>query len=219
MSARHIIWEWSGTLVDDRNNFHSALNCALMARGHSPLTRVQLVASFTRPLRTLFERVTGVADEVEWECWRSIFLEELDELPPPPLAKQAQAALTKFLLTGREQSIISLTQVEALRRSVEHHGLPGYFHRIVGAGHISDDKAALIRSFMTERNLDADELVLIGGSADDARIATAAGIRSVICDAVSFEKVDAVALTGLAAAAASTLGEAVDLAFIGLDAC
>lgn len=54
-----IVWDWNGTLCDDRTILLDAVGQTLVNEGFEPLSQQQLIQRFARPLRTFFENACG----------------------------------------------------------------------------------------------------------------------------------------------------------------
>lgn len=69
-----IVWDWNGTLCDDRTILLDAVGQTLVNEGFEPLSQQQLIQRFARPLRTFFENACG-RDLLtsEWERVQSTF--------------------------------------------------------------------------------------------------------------------------------------------------
>lgn len=74
-----IVWDWNGTLCDDRTILLDAVGQTLVNEGFEPLSQQQLIQRFARPLRTFFENACG-RDLLtsEWERVQSTFAESID---------------------------------------------------------------------------------------------------------------------------------------------
>ncbi|MDR7303121.1 HAD family hydrolase [Haloactinomyces albus] len=182
--ARHIVWDWNGTLLDDNAAVVSAVNkvCAAFGCEHIDLDRWRAV--FGRPLRRAYEHVLGrVLDEHDWARIDVLYHEAYRELLHTcGLARGVPGALREWIGSGRTQSLLSMWFHEELLALVEDFGLNALFTRVdglraeIGGG----SKAGHLTEHVTALGIDPAEIVLIGDVADDAYAAEQAGADCVL---------------------------------------
>ncbi|WP_182544939.1 HAD family hydrolase [Halosaccharopolyspora lacisalsi] len=177
--ARHIVWDWNGTLLDDSHAVVSAVNtvCTAFGSEHVDLDRWRSV--FGRPLlrtyelvlqRTLSERDWARIDVLYHEAYRKL-------LHTCGLAAGVPESLWEWSKRGGSQSLLSMWFHDELVPLVTDFGLDSLFTRVDG---LRDDigggpKAAHLREHVRALELDPAEIVLIGDVVDDARAAEQAG--------------------------------------------
>ena len=55
MKYKHIIWDWNGTLLDDRWLCVDGINNGLLKRGLTPITEKTYMNVFTFPVKNYYE--------------------------------------------------------------------------------------------------------------------------------------------------------------------
>ena len=55
MKYKHIIWDWNGTLLDDRWLCVDGINNGLLKRGLTPITEETYMNVFTFPVKNYYE--------------------------------------------------------------------------------------------------------------------------------------------------------------------
>ncbi|MCP2256760.1 Phosphoglycolate phosphatase, HAD superfamily [Streptoalloteichus tenebrarius] len=182
--ARHVVWDWNGTLLDDNHAVLAGVNEICRSYGREPLTLDEWRAVFSRPLLACYERVLN----------RSLTLDEwadLDRryhdtyrglLSTCGLATGVPDLLREWAAAGGSQSLLSLWFHDELVPLVSELGLADLFARIdglrvdVGGG----SKAEHLVEHLAALRIDPADVVLIGDVADDAHAAQQAGARCVL---------------------------------------
>lgn len=184
LGARHIVWDWNGTLLDDNHAVVSAVNTVCTAFGceHIDLDRWRSV--FGRPLLRSYERVLGrTLDEREWARIDVLYHDAYRRLLHTcGLAEGVPDLLWEWAGRGRSQSLLSMWFHDELVPLVSEYGLDSLFARVDG---LRDDigggsKAAHLREHVRALELDPAEVVLIGDVVDDAHAAEQVGTDCVL---------------------------------------
>ncbi|MEO3788319.1 HAD hydrolase-like protein [Actinocorallia sp. B10E7] len=182
--VKHIIWDWNGTLFDDRDIVLSASAEVFKGTEAEGVTGAEIIAAYTRPIWVTYEKLLGrPLREGEWERMDSLFHLAYEQLMETcELAGDCLAALNRVAEGGRSQSILSMAGHEHLTSTVGRLGITPFFALVDGlrdappgggkAEHMVRHAAAL--------GLDPSDLVVIGDAADDALAAAHIGARSVL---------------------------------------
>lgn len=89
---RHVVWDWNGTLLDDRESLNGAVNTAMTAVGLPTLTTDELRRRFARPLRELFRSASALPAERVAELWPQWHAAFRRYGPAPPSVMRAPCA-------------------------------------------------------------------------------------------------------------------------------
>lgn len=132
-----IVWDWNGTLCDDRTILLDAVGQTLVNEGFEPLSQQQLIQRFARPLRTFFENACG-RDLLtsEWErvqsTFRRIYRSREAEVT---LVEDAYDVLAQGNRSAAGQFLLSLAPHDELMHFVQNTGLPsGSTESVAGLG-------------------------------------------------------------------------------------
>jgi phosphoglycolate phosphatase-like HAD superfamily hydrolase len=214
-SRPHLVWDWNGTLLDDRVLILDSIGSALRDAGFAAVPAARMRADFTRPLRAMFERlVRRPLTSDEWSLLEPTFRRNYQgRLPHASLVPGVREVLADVRSNGGRQSLVSLWDHAELVRVVRRHRLTEYFDEVTGRnGEERDDKGAMLMTLLHRRSLHPDDVVLIGDAHDDVSAADAAGVRAVIVVGASLEQVDANHCATRGVPVARTLAEAAALA-------
>ena len=183
-AARHVVWDWNGTLLDDLPQIHKAVNDALEVVDGPCLTLDEYMAKFARPLSGFYRRVLNrELGPGEWAAVDERFKVSYHEyLPDAVLAPNVADALRVVAEEGTSQSILSMYPHDYLGPLVKRMGLAGFFDDIQGCSEQKgESKAGMfaehVRTVAPETP--PGQVVMIGDTIDDVRAAHAAGSGGV----------------------------------------
>lgn len=182
--ARHIVWDWNGTLLDDTHAVIAAVNvvCTAFDRDHVDVHEWR--ALFGRPLLRSYERLLGhPVSERDWaridELYHNAYRELLHTCH---LAQGVPDALRDWNEQGGTQSLLSMWFHDELVPLVAEFGLDKLFARVDGLRSQvgGETKARHLQEHLAALELDGSDVVLVGDVEDDARAAERAGARCVL---------------------------------------
>ena len=171
---RNVIFDWSGTLVDDLPAVWHASNHAFERSGVEPMSLESFRSEFRLPFRGFYEeRVPHVALP-QLETWfHERFRQVQDTVAPLPHAEEflrfcREKGLRTFLL-----SAVHPDHFEVQSRAT---GFGGYLDRTYLGVH---DKQERIHAILEENALSPGETVFVGDMQHDVETARHGGVRSV----------------------------------------
>ena len=170
---RNIIFDWSGTLVDDLPAVWQATNHVLAQSDRAEMTLEQFRAEFALPFTTFYEKHTPHVPFPQLEAW---FHERFQAVQSSVCALPHAAGFIEFCRAQRLRSFLLST----VRRD--------YFdsqHRACGFGEFLEkgylgvwDKRQKIHEIIAENNLRPEETLFIGDMQHDIETARHGGIHS-----------------------------------------
>ena len=170
---RNIIFDWSGTLVDDLPAVLAATNHVFAKSGRAPMGLDEFRAEFCLPFTHFYDKHTPHLPLPILEDWFHQYFRQTQHLVTDlPHAH-------KFLSFCREQGIrmfvLSTIHEEYFVIHTNLNGFGGFFERAYLA---IRDKRAKIAEVLVENNLVADETLFIGDMQHDIDTARHGGILS-----------------------------------------
>lgn len=196
MAVRHIIWDWNGTLLDDLPVVVGAVDHTVRRLGGDPVTHDDYRDHYTRPVRLLYERLTGhTLTDAEWRMidreFHRVYHDRVHEVE---LAEHAVAALDSVLSVGQTQSLLSMYAHPELVDVVDRFDIGHYFIHVQGlVGLPGGRKAEHLERHLADlrtRGVEAGTTVMIGDTPDDAHAAADHGIPCVLYDGGSHHRRD-----------------------------
>ena len=170
---RNIIFDWSGTLVDDLPAVWAATNHVLTQAGLAEMSLEFFRAEFQLPFTGFYERHTPQVPMAQLEEWfHGRFRLEQGSVVALPHARE-------FLVFCRERGVrtfvLSTVHLEHFTQQSEKAGFTTFLDRpYVGVW----DKRAKIHELLSENSLLAEETLFIGDMEHDVETAKHGGIAS-----------------------------------------
>ncbi|WP_328462638.1 HAD hydrolase-like protein [Actinoplanes sp. NBC_00393] len=181
MTAKHLVWDWNGTLLDDLHLVVSSTNTAFASVGGRDVGSDEHRLAFRRPVAEFYAEMLGRAvDDEEFGRLDRIFHDAYRVgLTDIALAADAQAAIKAW---PGSQSLLSMWFHSELVPAVESFGLTGMFTRIDGlrAELGGGFKAAHLAAHLDGLGVAGRDVVMIGDSLDDADAAESVGGKAVL---------------------------------------
>ena len=181
--ARHIVWDWNGTLFHDVDAVVTATNAALAVLGVAAITRETYRSTYCQPIPRFYQRLVGrLLEETEWaEIDVAYFDAYHRAMVDCGLADGAEDLLRQWHTRGRTQSLLSLYPHEHLVPLVGRLGVDRWFRRVDGNPVLVPGlKAEHLIRHLAAQELDPAGVTLIGDSLDDAASAARVGARCVL---------------------------------------
>jgi phosphoglycolate phosphatase-like HAD superfamily hydrolase len=181
VTAKHLVWDWNGTLLDDLHLVVSSTNEAFATVGGRPVEADEHRRMFRRPVAEFYAEMLGRAvNDEEFGRLDRIFHDAYRlGLTDITLAHDAMTAIKTWPGT---QSLLSMWFHSELVPAVETYGLAGVFSRIDGLRtEVGGDlKAGHLARHLAGQGVAGADVVLIGDSLDDGAAADAVGAASVL---------------------------------------
>lgn len=171
---RNLIFDWSGTLVDDLGPVIEATNFVLSKYGVDPMDREEFRRRFRLPYREFYEEMLpGVALEELEAHFRPAF----DGATAPVFVlPHAREKLDWCRHLGIRTFVLTSMDATAFARQLEEFGLKGHFEATY-AGVL--DKRQLIHRILEIHGLAPEETAFVGDMTHDVETARHAGIASI----------------------------------------
>ena len=171
---RNVIFDWSGTLVDDLPAVWEATNHVFRQAGIPPLSLDQFRSEFQLPFHGFYERYLPGVPMPQLEVWfRTRFAECQDSIVPLPHAREM---LEFCRAQGLRLFVLTAVHPKAFAVQAETIGFAPFFERIYSG---VMDKRTRILELLAENGLERDATVFIGDMQHDIETAKEGGVHSV----------------------------------------
>lgn len=179
---RSIIWDWNGTLLNDRDICIASMNQMLAKRQMPLLSTEKYLDVFTFPVQNYYTAIGFDFTKESWDIaaheFIYLYLEQIDRCR---LTKGAIETLNRFKDLGLSQAIVSAMQHDALVKSVNDLGITDFFDSIGGINdHYAAGKIENAVSYLKKSDINPHEALLIGDTLHDAEVAHEIGCNCVL---------------------------------------
>lgn len=171
---RNLIFDWSGTLVDDMGPVIEATNVVLGRYGVEPYTRESFRRNFRLPYREFYEEVLpGISLEELEAHFRPAFDQAVTPVTVLPHAREKLEWARRH---GMRMFVLTSMDATAFERQLSEFGMKEFFEATY-AGIL--DKREWIHRILDQHQLDANETAFIGDMTHDIETARHGGISSI----------------------------------------
>lgn len=174
ISPRNIIFDWSGTLVDDLRPVLEGTNAVMRAFGRAEMSRDEFRREFRLPFLHWYEEILPGVTAGELDA---VFLAAFTaSREPVTVLPHAREFLECCAAAGRRMFVLSSAPQQAVEAQAEALGLRPFFEHIYAGVR---DKREHIGRVLSERGLRREQTLMIGDMRHDMDTARAGGIASV----------------------------------------
>jgi phosphoglycolate phosphatase len=169
----NVIFDWSGTLMDDLPAVWRATNHVFRQAGLPEMTLEQFRSEFSLPFRTFYDRFTPGQPRAELEQWfHSEFLLAQESVVEIPHARE-------FLEFARSRRLRLFVLSSVRRDHYEAQARRGGFDRFIERAYVEiHDKRDVIGQILRENGLQPQETLFVGDMQHDIETARHGGVRS-----------------------------------------
>ena len=171
---KHLIFDWSGTVVDDLPPVIEATNAVLQYAGRPAMDRETFRRRFKLPYTEFYAKESPHIPLAELEIeFRRAFAASQE---PVTILEASRAFLEQAQLESRRMFVLSSAPALAVEAQAHALGIHHFFEAF-HAGIV--DKKAYIPALLAQHSLDPAELIYIGDMVHDIETARHANIFSV----------------------------------------
>lgn len=181
-SVETILWDWNGTLLDDKSHCIRSMNLLLKKRQLPLLCPERYLQVFTFPVKEYYLSLGFDFSTEPFEIPAEEFIVHYNEgLSRVPLFAEVEKILSYFQAKGIRQYIVSAMEHNALLKSVEERNILHYFYRIQGINdNLAHGKTAMAQRLIQEEGIDNQRTVFIGDTLHDAEVASQIGVNCLL---------------------------------------
>jgi phosphoglycolate phosphatase len=177
-----IIWDWNGTLLDDRAVCIASINRMLTRRGMPLVSETRYQEIFRFPVKDYYIDLGFDFEQEPFESLTVEFTGHYRELQPAAtLYTGAIDLLNAFRAQGLRQIILSAMERSTLLQDVSDRGITPFFEAILGAqDHFAHGKAAIARDYLESSGLVAGEIIMLGDTQHDYEVSATLGCTCIL---------------------------------------
>lgn len=178
---KNIVWDWNGTLLDDRDFCVGILNTMLSGRGIPAVSVNRYLEIFTFPIIRYYEQVGFDFEKEPYPVLADEFMAHYDHgVHAVGLFEGAKDILAYFKEAGIKQYILSATREKELIDQVKSRGIDGYFEEICGTDTIlAHGKKEIAEKWAKRHKNELSGSIFIGDTLHDREVADIMGIGCI----------------------------------------
>jgi len=182
MRYKHIIWDWNGTLLDDRWLCVEGINQALIKRDLSPISEDRYRKIFTFPVKEYYKKLGFDFDNEPFEVAGDEFVDYYGKnFHKAKLQKGSRTLLSEIQSKSISQSILSAAMESYLKSWVYAHKLEIYFSEIVGIDNqYADGKIQEGIKLINKLPFKSEDIAMIGDTNHDSDVAEELNINCIL---------------------------------------
>ena len=178
---KNIVWDWNGTLLNDRELCLNILNTMLKKRGLPVVSEERYLDIFTFPIIEYYREAGFDFAREPYPLLADEFMKLYDEREPSVgLFPGAEEILSFFKNCGIRQYVLSTTREQELLLQIGSRGIRDYFKEIRGTDTIlAHGKRETAKKWAEEHKDELGESVFIGDTLHDREVAEIMGIDCI----------------------------------------
>ena len=182
MKYKHIIWDWNGTLLDDRWLCVKSINHVMLKRNLPQITQQEYMDSFCFPVVKYYEKLGFDFSDESFSDVGTEFIEHYKKgFNKTKLHRNVENVLKNILDMRSTQSVLSAGEQSSLIAWIKTHRLDNYFFMIKGIrDHYAAGKEEQGKEMLLELPYEKKQLLLIGDTVHDSEVAQAMGIDCIL---------------------------------------
>ena len=179
----YYLFDWNGTLLDDRDINIEIENLLLSRRGLPQLPSEEYyLSNFGFPIIDFY---IALGFDCEKESYKAVAVEYAEEyekrISSAPLFDDVKDMLEELSSKNKKLVIISATEHNLLNAQVEKYGIKGYFSSVLGIeNNLGKSKVDRALQWLSEENASPEDTLFIGDTEHDYETARAIGCDCVL---------------------------------------
>tara|TARA_B110000196_G_C21128464_1_gene657189 strand:- start:1446 stop:2111 length:666 start_codon:yes stop_codon:yes gene_type:complete len=182
MKYKHIVWDWNGTLLDDRWLCIESINHILKSRKMALVSNEKYRNLFCFPVIKYYEKL-GFDFTIEHFPIPEFLEYYKNGFEKCNLHNDAEFVLRRIKELGFTQSILSAGKQNSLIRWVKHHKIEKMFSHLIGIDNEkADGKIEAGISWLKNSDFSSEHILLIGDTIHDSEVSKAMGVECILID-------------------------------------
>jgi len=182
MEINHIVWDWNGTLLNDRNMAVTAINVLLKKHGLKEIDLEEYLKIFSFPVIDYYKRLGFDFDKTPFTVVGTEFIDEYTaRMYDVQMHYRAKEVLQYINDSKATQSLLSAAKQQMLDILMKHHDIDKYFEKVVGLdNHYANSKLDAGKKWIEELGLAKSQILFVGDTMHDMEVAKELGANCVL---------------------------------------
>lgn len=184
MKYDYIIWDFNGTIIDDRKLCLDILNKMLKERDLKTVNLAEYREVFGFPIINYYKKV---GFDFTKEDFSIIAVEFVDQYQKKSLevglVKGSLDTIKALEEKGYNQIVISASEINNLKEQLDHYNLSKYFQEVIGLSDVeAASKTSIAIDWLESKKNKNLKLLMVGDSLHDFEVAQAIGAECILID-------------------------------------
>jgi len=182
MEIKHIIWDWNGTILNDRWLCVESINISLNKRNLPEIDDQQYLDIFCFPVEDYYKKLGFDFEKEPFTISGSEFIANYNSrFHEPKLQKGVKKTLEYVANAKVTQSVLSAGKQEYVDDWVQFHGLGKYFISVLGIdNHYASGKKEIGKKWIKQMEYDSNNVLMIGDTLHDHEVANEMNVQCVL---------------------------------------
>ena len=182
MDIKHIVWDWNGTLLNDKNLAVTAINVLLKKYDLKEINLEEYLEVFSFPVIDYYARLGFDFDKTPFSVVGTEFIEEytarMYDVQMHDGAKEVLQYIDNSTIT---QSLLSAAKQQMLDSLLDFHNIDKYFDRVVGLdNHYANSKLDAGKQWLKELGIPKTQILFVGDTMHDVEVANNLGANCAL---------------------------------------
>lgn len=179
---KYVIWDFNGTILDDRDLSLDLLNELLIKEDKEPINMEQYLEVFGFPIVDYYKKA-GIT--FKYETFEEMAIWFIEVYQPASLKLKLIQNVEKTLIELNNKGIknicLSASETNNLTEQLNHYNISKHFKKILGTTNIHAlGKRDVGLNYLKENNIDPKTCLLIGDTIEDYKVAKHLGVKPVL---------------------------------------
>ena len=181
-NIKHIVWDWNGTLLNDRSMAITAINILLERYNLPKISMDKYLEIFSFPVIDYYKRLGFDFDKTPFTVVGTEFIEEYtSRMYDVHMQDGAKDILNYFYNNGISQSLVSAARQQMLDKLMKHHKIDKYFKKVVGLdNHYANSKVEAGIAWIKKLGLPTEQILFVGDTLHDVEVANEIGANCTL---------------------------------------
>jgi phosphoglycolate phosphatase len=189
-----VIWDWNGTLINDRWLAIEVMNKLLLERGIPELTTEKYLEIFDFPVKDYYQTAGFDFEKEPFEVVGTEFIVNYNaRIHECEMQAHAHESLKELKNNKIKQFVLSARGHKELEKEFKHYKIEDFFESFSGlSNHYANGKTELGHQLIEKHKINKNETVLIGDTVHDYEVAESLGIDCILVEGGhhSFERLN-----------------------------
>lgn len=179
---KYVIWDFNGTILDDRELTLNLLNEMLIKQNKPPLNLDEYLEVFGFPIQEYYLRAGIDFKSESFEEMAKWFIQEYQPASLNlKLVNNIEKTLKELTKRGIRNICLSASEQSNLEEQLKHYHINQYFTAVLGTSNIhAIGKRDIGLNYLSENNINPNSCLLVGDTDEDYRVAKFLGVKPVL---------------------------------------